>query len=79
MRKLARKLLAIMTLAICSANISTVEAATPAYDMDGNGYRATRGAPSLGVGVALGTIAGVAILAVLLQNSSGHSAHSSHL
>lgn len=78
MKKLARKLLAIMTLvAMTCATVDTVEAA-PAHDMNGNGYVASRGSPCLTPAIALGTIAVIAIIVVALQNSSGHSGHSCH-
>jgi type IV secretory pathway VirB2 component (pilin) len=76
--RLARKLLASMTLAamICTT-INTADAA-PAYDMNGNGYVASRGSPCLTPAIALGTIAVIAIVVVALQNTSGHSSHSCH-
>lgn len=74
---LARKFLAILTLvALSCAHVNSAQAEV--RDMNGKGYIASRGAPSLTPAIALGTIAVVAIVAVALQHTGGHSSTHAH-
>lgn len=69
-----RNMIALMVMAAtCTLGAPKLGAAEYVTDCGGCGYQQCRKCPSIAPGVALGTIALVAIIAVALQNqSSGH-------
>lgn len=77
--KLARKLIASAALlAMLGSSASNLQADEYCVDMGGCGYEDCCRSCSLAPAIALGTIAIVAIVAVAVQNTSGHSHCHSH-
>jgi hypothetical protein len=72
--KLGKKIIALVALlAMLATSTSNVFADEYVADCGGVGYCETTRASSLAPAIALGTIALVAIIAVAVQNTSGHS------
>lgn len=77
--KLARKLIASAALlTMLGTPVSHLSADDYCVDMGGCGYEDCCRSCSLAPAIALGTIAIVAIVAVAVQNTSGHSHCHSH-
>lgn len=77
--KLAKKIIAAAALfAMLSTSANTLSADEYCVDMGGCGYEDCCRSCSLAPAIALGTIAIVAIVAVAVQNTSGHSHCHSH-
>jgi len=71
-----KKLIAAGTLlSMFAFNTASVQAYDYATDAGGYGYADSYTSPKLAPTIALGTIAVVAIIAVAVQNSRGHSGH----
>ncbi len=69
MKALKKGIVALMTIAMLGT--SAVAEAQPNYT-SGYGYSEATRAPTLGPALALGTIVLVAVIAILLNNSSSH-------
>jgi hypothetical protein len=59
-----------------STSVNNAEAALYCTDAGGCGYQACRTTPCLAPAIALGTVALAAMIAFIIQNSSGGSGHS---
>lgn len=71
--KLGRKFFAVGALVAMMSTAFTVQADEFCCDTGGDGYDQCSRSTSLAPAIALGTIALVAIIAVAVQNTSGHS------
>jgi len=76
MKKLKTWIAGSLAAVMLTCFTNAAHAEDPCYDAGGCGYEECRRCPSLAPAVALGTIAIVAIVAVVLQNSGGVSSHS---
>lgn len=77
--KLARKFMFLAaTLAMLGTSASSLQADECCVDNGGCGFDACCRSSSLAPAIALGTIAVIAIVAVAVQNTSGHSHCHSH-
>jgi hypothetical protein len=74
--KVMKRFFVIFTLLVglFAGSMDKIEA-LESYDMDGDGYRTTRGAPSLTPAIALGAVALAGIIAVALINNTSSSSH----
>ncbi len=71
--KLTKKLLAVGAIVAMMSSPLNVQADEFCCDTGGDGYDQCCRSTSLAPAIALGTIALVAIIAVAVQNTSGHS------
>lgn len=76
--KFAKKMVSLALFAAMMSTAGNGLHADEAYVVDagGGGYEESSRAASLAPAIALGAIAIVAIIAVAVQNTSGHSSHS---
>lgn len=76
--KLARKIMALIAVTAMLTSASGVHADEVCVDNGGCGFDECCRSSSLAPAIALGTIAIIAIVAVAVQNTSGHSHCHSH-
>lgn len=74
-----KKMITLTILAIMTSSFLTQQLNAVAYvtDTGGYAYDESRAATNLAPAIALGTVAIVGIIAIAVQNSHGHSTHSS--